>query len=234
MEEEWQISGHLPRMLELASGRVSRRKLRLFAVACVRRHWHLLDDERSRWAVEVSERFAEGEVSPLVLKSSYAAAWSAVRAVAELGPARASAARAAARAASARAEWAAHGAAHEAGECAGWLARDKQLTPPEPAWVLQLRAATEEKRRLCDLLREIAGNPFHRSHQGPNWLTWNDRTVPRMAETIRAGWHFDHLPVLADALEEAGCGDAELLRHCREGRSHVRGCWVLDLLLGKE
>jgi hypothetical protein len=45
---------------------------------------------------------------------------------------------------------------------------------------------------------------------------------------------FDRLPLLADALEEAGCADADILAHCRSGGGHLRGCWVVDLLLGKE
>ena len=44
---------------------------------------------------------------------------------------------------------------------------------------------------------------------------------------------FDRLPVLADALQDAGCDNADILTHCRSGGEHVRGCWVLDLLLGK-
>ena len=64
----------------------------------------------------------------------------------------------------------------------------------------------------------------------PSWLT---STVLTLAEGIYADRAFDRLPLLADALEEAGCADAEILRHCRKPGEHVRGCWLLDLLLGK-
>jgi hypothetical protein len=66
------------------------------------------------------------------------------------------------------------------------------------------------------------------------WLNWNDGTVVKLAEGIYNDRAFDRLPVLADALEDAGCTEAEILAHCRSGGEHVRGCWVLDLILGKE
>jgi hypothetical protein len=58
--------------------------------------------------------------------------------------------------------------------------------------------------------------------------------VDRLASHIYDSRAFDRLPILADALEEAGCKDAEILAHCRGPGPHVRGCWVVDLVLGKE
>lgn len=86
----------------------------------------------------------------------------------------------------------------------------------------------------CDLIRDIAGNPFQFPKVDPARLTWNDCTVRKLAQTIYDERRYDSLPVLADALEEAGCGDAAILAHCRGPGPHVRGCWVVDLLLGKE
>jgi len=63
------------------------------------------------------------------------------------------------------------------------------------------------------------------------WLT---PTVQSLAQAIYADRAFDRLPILADALEDAGCTDASILEHCRSGGVHVRGCWVVDLVLGKE
>jgi anti-anti-sigma factor len=63
-----------------------------------------------------------------------------------------------------------------------------------------------------------------------SWLTWNDGTVVRLARAIRAKQAYEQLPVLADALEEAGCGDADILGHCRSGGQHVPHCWVVGLL----
>jgi hypothetical protein len=65
-------------------------------------------------------------------------------------------------------------------------------------------------------------------------LTWNDGIVIKLAQAIYEERAFDRLPILADALEEAGCSDTEILAHCRGPGPHVRGCWVVDLLLGKE
>jgi hypothetical protein len=65
------------------------------------------------------------------------------------------------------------------------------------------------------------------------WLTWNGGTVVRMAQSINQQRTFDHLPVLADALEEAGCQDAEILAHCRQPGPHTAACWVVDWLLGR-
>jgi hypothetical protein len=88
------------------------------------------------------------------------------------------------------------------------------------------------RQRAAYLLREIFGNPLRPASVEPAWLAWNDRTVVKVARAIYDGGHFADLPVLADALEDAGCGDADLLRHCREHGVHARGCWALDLLLG--
>ena len=63
---------------------------------------------------------------------------------------------------------------------------------------------------------------------------WNDATIPKMAQAIYEDRAFDGMPILADALEEASCANADILDHCRGPGSHVRGCWVVDLILGKE
>ena len=65
------------------------------------------------------------------------------------------------------------------------------------------------------------------------WLAWNDGTIPKLAQAIYDDRAFDRLPILADALEDAGCTDADILGHCRGGGEHTRGCWVVDLVLGK-
>ncbi len=65
----------------------------------------------------------------------------------------------------------------------------------------------------------------------PAWLAWNGGTVPKMAEAIAREGAFDRLLILADALEEAGCADPEVLGHLRGGLGHTRGCWVVDWVL---
>jgi hypothetical protein len=96
------------------------------------------------------------------------------------------------------------------------------------------------RRKEVGFLRELFGNPFHPVALAPAVLAWNDATVVRLAQAAYDERHMPEgtlengrLAVLADALEEAGCRDADILGHCRSGGEHVRGCWVIDLLLGK-
>jgi hypothetical protein len=81
------------------------------------------------------------------------------------------------------------------------------------------------------LFREIFGNPFRPLACDPAWLT---STVVALAEGIYADRAFDRMPILADALQDAGCDNEDTLTHCRDTqRTHVRGCWVIDLLTGR-
>jgi len=64
--------------------------------------------------------------------------------------------------------------------------------------------------------------------------TWLTSTVKQVAIAIYSANGFDRLPILADALEDAGCDNADILNHCRQPGEHVRGCWVVDLLLGRQ
>jgi hypothetical protein len=81
------------------------------------------------------------------------------------------------------------------------------------------------------LLRDLFGpHPFRRVAANPHWLT---STVVALAQGIYEDRAFDRMPILADALQDAGCDDESVLDHCRGGGIHVRGCWVLDLILSK-
>jgi hypothetical protein len=80
------------------------------------------------------------------------------------------------------------------------------------------------------MVREVFGNPFRPVAIDPSWRT---PTVVALAEGIYADRAFDRLPILADALQDAGCDNADILTHCRSNGPHVRGCWVADLILGK-
>jgi hypothetical protein len=66
-----------------------------------------------------------------------------------------------------------------------------------------------------------------------SWLGWNGGTIPKLAEAIYDERRFSDMPILADALEEAGCDNTDVPAHCRGPGPHVRGCWVIDLLLGR-
>ncbi len=87
----------------------------------------------------------------------------------------------------------------------------------------------------------IFGNPFRRVTINPAWLTWNNATIPKLAHAayndrqLPSG-HLDTalLAILADALEEAGCNNTDILDHLRGLGPHVRGCWTVDLILAKE
>jgi hypothetical protein len=80
------------------------------------------------------------------------------------------------------------------------------------------------------LLHELFGNPFRPVILNPAWLT---PAVLALARGIAEEGNFEDLPFLADALEEAGCSDPDLLAHCRQGGEHLPGCWAVDLLHGK-
>jgi hypothetical protein len=84
------------------------------------------------------------------------------------------------------------------------------------------------------LVREVIGNPFRPAAADPACLTWNDGTVCRIAHAIYQESAFDRMPILADALEDAGCAEPDLLGHLRGPGPHVRGCWLVDLLTGRE
>ena len=86
---------------------------------------------------------------------------------------------------------------------------------------------------LCDLLRCVFSNPFRPVSLAPAWAAWNDRTAVKLAQSIYGERAFERLPILADALEEAGCDNEAILAHCRGPGPHVRGCWAVDLLLDR-
>ena len=84
---------------------------------------------------------------------------------------------------------------------------------------------------MCDVLRDIFGNPFRPVTFSPSWRTDTAVTLARQMYDARG---FSAMPILADALQDAGCDSEDVLNHCRGAGPHVRGCWVVDLVLGKE
>ena len=90
---------------------------------------------------------------------------------------------------------------------------------------------SSESFLLATLLRDIFGNPFRPVALDPAWLTSD---VLLLARSIYADRAFDRMSILADALQDAGCDNPDILDHCRGPGPHARGCWVVDLLLGKE
>jgi len=94
-------------------------------------------------------------------------------------------------------------------------------------------AMVTEQGEQVRVLRDIFGNPFRPASVGLSCVHWNDNTVVKLAQGIYDDRAFDHLPILADALEDAGCQDPVILDHCRHPGPHVRGCWVVDLVTGR-
>jgi hypothetical protein len=114
--------------------------------------------------------------------------------------------------------------AHSATTLAGWIMIDGEPT-------LLDTSCDELAVEQAEFLRCIFGNPFCSVTFDPAWRT---STAVGIADAIYADRAFDRLPILADALQDAGCEDAAILDHCRGPGPHVRGCWVVDLVLGKE
>lgn len=245
-ESEWLASTDPAAMLAVAQKHrvdklpISDRKLRLFAVACCRNVWYLLTDNakcgkcdrgevcfmdapdvrgtcsnchgtgrssRSRHAVEVAERYADGEIEFNVFANSIEYAGDISQGCCGLSSA----------------------------QQVSYVGRmieelNRRVVPMAP---------------VAALLRDICGNPFRPVRLPLKWVKikddpeydaicyWFTPTVVALANRIYTDRDFDLTPMLADALAEAGCDSEEMLRHLREPM-HVRGCWALDLLLGKE
>jgi hypothetical protein len=238
-ESEW-LTATDPRAMRgflLDCGRASERKLRVFACAGVRRGWSLLTDERSRFGVEVRERYEDGLATAEELSRAMEAAAHA-RAEAR-APYRLAATAVDERAPEVGPVWMAGAASTAAyGNWGGidMAARGVACVAPIP-WE---DAYAAERTAQAALLRDIFGPlPFREVPIDPAWLACNG-TVRRLAEVaynerqLPAGTlDVARLAVLADALEEAGCDDAGLLGHLRSPGPHVRGCAVIDALLGK-
>jgi hypothetical protein len=222
----------------------SDRKLRLFACACCRRTWHLLEDQAWQ-VVELAERDADGQASAAELQRALPLVDSRLMLLALQGGSKAAKAatyaaggainrniaekcRVVARDAAGAYAWDVAGAAKNASDATRWA----------PAWNA---AEATELRRQAALLHDLFGNLFRRVAFDSDWLTRHDSSIPQLAQSVYEdrdlpSGHLDHhrLAVLADALEDAGCTDQDILAHCRGPGPHVRGCWVVDLLLGKE
>ena len=238
-EAEWLACKRPQLMLAFLGDNATDRKLRLFACACCRRIWNSLQDSAGR-AVEMAERF-EDEAAEWdeVIEAVTAADIDATRmmfgeSAASVGFAGGKAAVGAATEPGGRID------AAEVARQAAFAAFLVKVGPGKMTGVgygAQIRLAEmddEESGAQCRVLHEIVGNPFRPAVVDPSWLTWNDGTIDRIVRPLHRELAFDRLPILADALEDAGCHNADILNHCRESGEHVRGCWVIDLLLGKE
>jgi hypothetical protein len=224
-EEQWLAATDPQAMLAflLESGKLSERKLRLFSCACCRRVWHLLTDRRSRRAVEVAERLADGQAKAFEAESAYVNANKAARGSDGAGAALLSF------------------FANPAPTAAAAAVRNRPGIYHPSAAPLVAGVTPGEVQVQAALLRDIFGPlPFRPVIVPPRVLQWNSGIVVMLAEAAYQDRHLpkgtldsNRLAVLADALEEAGCTEQDTLSHLRGPGPHVRGCWPVDLLLGK-
>jgi hypothetical protein len=227
-EEEWLQATDPQPMLEFLRGKASDRKLRLVCCALCRAVEHLLTDKRYRAALDVAERYADGQASVSELRRARGVVVKASDHIEDY-------------------EWSED---KQGMLCAlnavSWATLQRE--PPDPPAFLAGCAAgsaknasvwegspeTEIHASQSALLRDILGPlPFRSITLNPVWLTWHAGLLVSMARQIYDSRDFRDMPILADALEEAGCTNQDILGHCRSGSEHVRGCWVVDLLLAK-
>jgi hypothetical protein len=217
-------------MLEFLKGKAGERKLRLFAVACCRRISETTTYARAHKAVDAAERYADGLATGQELREAGEAAWKGAR-------------------------WTRDGTRSAA------VATSEACSSPTKTYLfltcanvvcnhvapgfdgVSRTALRTERSAIAALLRDLFGPlPFREVRFNPGWLTWNDSTVRKLAQAIyderilpEGLLDQSRLAILADALEEAGCDNEEILSHLRQrGQVHVRGCWAIDLLSGKE
>jgi hypothetical protein len=213
-EGEWLACGEAIRLYREVREQISTRKHRLFLAACFRSVWDSLAADVQR-VIQVNESFAEGQATAREMERACLECkniWTELpmRIIESL------------------------------------IERHPSFAPLD---VVALEQSTRAEANLsvsraecafghAQLFREVVGNPFRPITIDPTWLTSDVRLLAQAAydeRALRSG-HLDNarLAILADALEDAGCTDWDILDHCRGPGPHVRGCWVVDLILGKQ
>jgi hypothetical protein len=244
-EAEWLAGTQPDDLLEFLRHRASDRQFRLFMCACCRRFLLLMprkpahDLRLCEKCVANGERFAEGLITwekmaaaigemewANVSHDGYLAAYAARQAISREV---AGCTRPMIRGRNLIAHPASTAAEYSRTVIGRLQARNKTAKGNTPT-VKKRMATIAEKRYQIQLLHDLFGNPFRPVAVDPSRLTTN---VLSLAEGIYSERAFDRLPVLADSLEKAGCTNADILDHCRRPGPHVRGCWVVDLILGK-
>jgi len=217
-EQEWLAATDSWKMLYSSYGVISDRKLRLLAVAFCRRILHLVSNEKQRENVELAECCADGLLPLTTLKEKYDTEkltsfimgmlpvnWRVEHyALAATGDV-------------------IHPDSADAAEGTRWLLEEALQSSPDES--------SHETTLQADIIRDVVGNPSRPLTLDPSWLT---STVVLLARQMYESRALSTMPILADALQDAGCDNAEVLAHCRSEGPHVRGCWLVDLILGKE
>lgn len=208
-EAEWLACTDPVAMLKFIRKHASERKVRLLAAACCSSFQRYFNDERSFAAINLAYRLADGDASEAERQTAFHRAYKVA------GP---------------------DDFGYEAAKLAAYtVAKPEQVrrVPLLAIKVFGFDIYTDPRQVERHLLRCIFGNPFRPLELDPAWLTWNGGTVAKLAQAIYDERRFSDMPILADALEEAGCHDPEILGHCRGPGPHVCGCWLVDALIGK-
>jgi hypothetical protein len=211
-EIEWENGTDPTPMLQFVRGKTSDRKLRLFAAAAFGRLAALLPDPRQRRGIEVLEQLAEGTITLTQCRRETTEVRHAIPAddwVVGMPP------------------------TDHPHYIALMLYREfcsRSIATHAVQTTAGLADGHREQHEQIRLMRCIFANPFHPITVKSHWLT---SIAVSLARTIYEERAFDRLPSLADALVAAGCDDSELFAHCRSEGPHVRGCWVVDAMLGK-
>jgi hypothetical protein len=201
-EAEWLACSDPTPMPEYLADKVSARKMRLFACACCRHSWNW-SGANNRVAIEVAERFADGEATTEELLAAYE-----IPGLSQF-PTNPDAVV---------------GGIGAAAFIPNSLTNYVSIEQVEAVFCAECHAQIQ-------FIYDIFGNPFRPVTLHPAWLTPKVKTLAQAIYDNRA---FERMPELADALVEAGCSNEDILSHCRGPGPHVRGCWVVDLVLGKE
>ena len=211
-EAEWLACHDVCDMFEHVKPRASARKTRLLGCACVRRAWEWGLNETLPEAVHVVEAFADGLATDADLR----------RVAGEMGVL-----------------WREHDEPYRPYPRTCELTEALASPDNEHAWLDQINAFAcdlniadeSEWLRLVEFVHDIFGSPFRPVAFSPSWRTGTTAALARQMYDSR---DFSAMPILADALQDAGCDSADILDHCSSTCQHVRGCWVVDLVLGRE
>jgi hypothetical protein len=212
-EAEWLACGSVWNLMKVVKLNNDDRKARLWACAACRTVWNFLTDERSRIALGNLEIYADDFAQEKLRRDAFNLSQEAIDM--SWFPAPGSAAARAVH-------WAADPGwrPHLYRDVVRVLSNEGGLDEAAANWL------------LCDLFRDIFGNPFRPVSFSPSWQT---DTAVALARQMYDSRDFGAMPILADALQDAGCDSDDILAHCRDPKQvHVRGCWVVDLVLGKE
>jgi len=246
-ESDWLHAADADKMLKQLpklKHKLSPRKLRLFCVGCCRQIFDVME-ENCRQAVDMAERHADGAATLEEMTTAREPAARRNRRRFDIfGLIRAQKSPEKMREhGTARWCWEATEGATRPGKpvpgkviqgvaiLSMQLGRERLPLAPEALSIRGIIQGLTEAPLLAGILRDVAGNPFRPATINPIWQTGN---ATALAQSIYEDRAFDRLPILADALEDAGCTNADVLNHCRGGGEHVRGCWVVDLVLGKK